>query len=440
MFTLMQPRWRKWISERNSAFQTIYAAVAAFSLYTCVYAFRKTFSAATFDDLTYIGIDYKVWLVMFQVVGYACSKFIGMRVIAELKPHARTGGILLMVSIAGLSWFGFGIVPPPYNMVFLLTNGLPLGLVWGMVFQYLEGRRSTDVLGASLAVSFIVSSGLCRSTGAYLLHIWHVPEMWMPLTAGALFLVPLLVSLFLLDQVPQPSPADELHRTRRLPMNGAQRQNFVSQFFSGLILIVMIYVLLTTYREFRDNFASDIWRSLGYGDSASIYTYTEVPISLVCLLLVGGLVMVSNNHVALHTLHGFMFFGALLIGFATYAFEAGWIEPSLWMTLNGLGLYLGYIPFNSAYFDRLHAAFRIPGTSGFVMYLADSFGYLGSVAVLLYKTFGQRDQSWLEFFTQGSYVVSAGGALLALGCMIYFWREQRISHQWAVEVPTLRKV
>jgi len=120
----------------------------AFCLYTCVYAFRKTFSVATFDGLAYAGISYKVWLVMFQVVGYALSKFAGIKLISELKATSRAIGIVLMVLIAGISWLFFAIVPPPFNIVFLFTNGFPLGLVWGMIFGYMEGRRYTEVLGA----------------------------------------------------------------------------------------------------------------------------------------------------------------------------------------------------------------------------------------------------------------------------------------------------
>jgi hypothetical protein len=86
------------------------------------------------------------------------SKFIGIKVISELKAHSRSLGILIMVSIAGISWLLFAIVPPPYNVIFLFTNGLPLGMVWGMVFGYLEGRRFTEVLGAGLSVSFIFSA------------------------------------------------------------------------------------------------------------------------------------------------------------------------------------------------------------------------------------------------------------------------------------------
>jgi Family of unknown function (DUF5690) len=65
------------------------------------------------------------------------------------------------------------------------------------------------------------------------------------------------------------------------------------------------------------------------------------------------------------------------------------------------------------------------------MYVADSFGYLGSVAVLFYKEFGQANLSWLDFFISGGYIISVVGTLLIFGSMLYFhlkykrWVEQR---------------
>jgi hypothetical protein len=60
------------------------------------------------------------------------------------------------------------------------------------------------------------------------------------------------------------------------------------------------------------------------------------------------------------------------------------------------------------------------------MYLADSFGYLGSVGVLLFKEFGYKQVSWLAFFTASGYVISIAGSVLILSSMIYFIQKQRI--------------
>jgi hypothetical protein len=394
---------------------TIYGAVTGFCLYTCVYAFRKTFTAATFDELFYLGISYKVWLITFQVVGYGMAKFAGIKFISELQAEARATGILLMVGIAGVSWLFFALVPPPYNLIFLFTNGFPLGLVWGMVFQYMEGRRMTEVLGAALSVSFIFSGGLCRTVGAFLMRDWGVSEFWMPL----------VIFLWLVDRIPPPSPLDEALRTKRQPMNQHERKKFIKTFLPGIVLFVLVYMLLTAFRDFRENFSSDVWKSLGYGDSPAIFTRTETPVSLAILVIMGSIMLIKNNKLALMTNHLIIMAGMVLIGVSTILFENKSIDAPLWMILMGTGLYMGYVPFNSIFFDRLIAAFRYVGTVGFVMYVADAFGYVGSVGVLFFKEFTASDMSYIELFISGGYMISIAGTLLILSSMWYFHRRHR---------------
>jgi MFS family permease len=415
----------KWLKNSHGFLFSLYATLTAFCLYTCVYAFRKTYSAATFEGISYAGIDYKVWLVTAQVVGYALSKFIGIKVISELKAHSRSFGILLMVAIAGASWLLFGLVPAPYNIIFLFTNGLPLGMIWGMVFSYLEGRRFTEVLGAGLSVSFIFSAGLCKSVGGFIIRDWGTSETWMPFVASTLFILPLLLFLWLLDKLPPPSALDEQLRTKRQPMNGEERKDFVKSFLPGIVLFVLGYMLLTTFREFRDNFSAEIWKTLGYGNSPAIFTQTEIPVSIVVLIVMGSIMVIKNNKLALMVNHGIIIFGMMLIGLATYFFEIGQLTAPVWMALIGLGLYLGYVPFNSIFFDRLLAAFNYAGTVGFIMYVADSFGYLGSVGVLFFKQFGYANLSWLNFFIRAGYFISVTGTLLIIGSMVYFHFKQR---------------
>jgi hypothetical protein len=325
------------LRQANAFWFTLYASITAFCLYTCIYAFRKTFTVATFEGLVYAGYSYKVWLITFQVLGYGMAKFFGIKFIAELKAHSRTSGILLMISIAALSWLFFAIVPKPYNIIFLFMNGFPLGLVWGMVFGYLEGRRMTEVLGASLSVSFIFSAGLCRSVGAYLMRDWGVSEIWMPFAACGVFLIPLLVFLYLLDKLPPPTPLDEQLRTKRQPMNTIERKQFVTTFLPGIILFVLGYMLLTAFRDFRENFASDVWKSLGYGNLPGIYTRTETPVSILVLIIMGSIMVIRNNKTALMVNHLIIIAGMLMIGVATFLFQQQLIDAPLWMILIGLG-------------------------------------------------------------------------------------------------------
>jgi hypothetical protein len=404
----------------------------SFSLYTCVYAFRKTFAVATFDGIAYAGISYKVWLVIFQVLGYATSKFVGIKVISELKAKSRSSGILITSAVAVLSWLLFGLVPRPYNIIFLFMNGFPLGLVWGMVFGYLEGRRYTEVLGAGLSVSFIFSAGFAKSVGGFIMRDWGVSETWMPFVTSCVFLIPLFIFLWLLDKLPPPSTQDEAMRTKRQPMNAEERKAFVHTFLPGIVLFTLAYMLLTIFRDFRDNFSADVWKELGYGNSPEIFTTTEIPVSITVLLVMGSLMIIKNNKVALMVNHLIILVGMICVGVSTYLFEQEIIGPITWMILIGLGLYLGYVPFNSIFFDRLLAAFKYVGTVGFIIYIADAFGYLGSIGVVLYKEvilklFGQATTTWLEFFISSGYILSGVGSLLIAGSMLYFHVKHRQS-------------
>jgi hypothetical protein len=48
------------------------------------------------------------------------------------------------------------------------------------------------------------------------------------------------------------------------------------------------------------------------------------------------------------------------------------------------------------------------------MYLADAFGYLGTVVVLLIKEFVKIHYTWVDFFTTIFYAAAAGGIVLVL--------------------------
>jgi hypothetical protein len=414
-----------WLKNTNRFWFSVYATLVAFCLYTCIFAFRKTFTVGTFEGLIYLGVSYKVWLIIAQVMGYGLAKFIGIKVISELPAFQRAKGIIIMISVAGISWLFFAITPAPYNIIFLFTNGLPLGMGWGLVFGYLEGRRVTEVLGAGLSVSFIFSSGFAKSVGGFVMKHWGTSEYWMPFVSTCLFLFPLLLFLWLLNKVPPPSALDEELRTKRQPMNAEERKKFMFAFAPGLVLLILTYMLLTAFRDFRDNFSADVWKSLGYGNSPEIFTQTEVPVTLAILIIMGSIMFIKNNRIALIINHILILSGMILVGVSSFLFEGGYINAPVWMILLGLGLYLGYVPFNSILFDRLIATFKYVSTVGFLIYLADAFGYLGSIGVMVYKEFGQANLSWLDFFVGAGYIMSVTGSILIVSSMGYFYFKHR---------------
>jgi len=404
---------------------TWYVATLAFCIYTCIYSFRKTFSVGVYEVESLAGISYKVWLVVAQVFGYALSKFIGITFVSELHNRRRAHYLIVFSIISVLSWLFFAITPPPYAIGFLFVNGLHLGIMWGILFSYLEGRQCTEALAAGLSVSFIFSSGFVKSVGAYLMVEWNVAELWMPLATSLLFLLPLLVLVSLIERIPPPSAEDVTLRSKRLPMRKKERARFFTSFWPGITAFVLAYLLLTAFRDFRDNFSAELWAQLGTNHSVSIFTLTEVPITLIVLVTIALMMYVKHNPTAFAISHVIVIAGFGLIGVSTLLFELGMLPSVYWMILVGLGLYLGYVPFNSIFFERMLATFKYVGTVGFIMYLSDSVGYLGSIIVLLVKELGFGSLSWLQFFVRASYWVAAIGSLLMMASWIYFSIRQR---------------
>ena len=406
------------ISRRDLQF-TILAAVAAFGTYTCMYAFRKGITAATFEGMEYWGLSYKIWLVNLQVLGYALSKFIGIKVVSEAARHLRGWYILGLVSFAGLTLVGFALVRPPYNMFFFFLNGLPLGMIYGLVLGFLEGRRQTDILVAALTASFIFASGFVKTIGLYVMQNWGVSEFYMPMVTAGLFIPAIAVFLTMLMRLPAPNAEDEALRTVRVPMNREDRRKFVQTFYQGVVLFIIGYVLLTILRDFRDNFGREIFQEQGINNPV-VFSRVETPIALGILILLGLLIRVKDNFRAFTIVNGITFLGVLLAVGATLLFQAKLIQVEFWMLCVGAGMYLGYVPANGIYFDRIIGAFRYPGTVGFIVTLADTWGYMGSFGLQLYKNFGQADISYTTFLIYAVYVMLGGYGILMLFTYRYF--------------------
>lgn len=417
---------RRWLERAHPLAFTLFAGLAGFCAYFSMYAFRKPFAAATFgtvDGWTFV-LDYKIALVLAQVAGYAISKMIGVKLISEIAPARRGLAILGLIGFSWLALVLFAILPAPWNVAALFLNGLPLGLIWGLVFGYMEGRRVSEVLGAILCASFILSSGVVKSVGKWLLVVEHVSPFWMPAATGLLFMPLLAVSVWALTQLPPPSAADEAARVRRQPMDGAQRRAFFAIYAPGLVLLVVAYVLLTAFRDFRDNFAAEIWAAMGFGQASDVFTASELPVAVITLGVMAAVILVRDNLRALLVMHGVIVAGFVLLGTSTLAFQAHLLSPLAWMILTGAGLYMAYTPFNAMLFDRMIAFSGQIGTAGFLIYVADASGYLGSVALLVWRNFAMVQLDWLGFFIASAYATSVVGAVCTILAGVYFLRRR----------------
>ncbi len=200
----MQNGWRTYT---GMGFYSLNGGLALLS-YSLVYALRKPFTAAEFEGLQIAGMDYKIIVSIIQLIGYVCAKLFGIKFISELKPQNRLKFIIGSAALSEASLLAFGLLPVPYNIIALFFNGLSLGCMWGVIFSFLEGRRTTDILASIMGVSMALSSGVAKSMGLYALNQLHVSEFWMPALVGALAFPLLCFMGWMMTKFPRPTAVD----------------------------------------------------------------------------------------------------------------------------------------------------------------------------------------------------------------------------------------
>lgn len=401
-----------------------WALTATFVTYFCMYAFRKPFTAATFDDAAGwpFAADFKSVLIICQVSGYALSKFIGIRVVSEAENSGRAKITWWMIVASEAALAAFAVLPAALKPAAMFANGLSLGMIWGLVYRYVEGRRNSEILGAGLCTSFILASGYVKSAGSFIIERFGVSEFWMPALVGLLFLPVTGLAILALASTPEPDAADQAVRSAREPMSRADRARFFRDHGPGLVLLTLSFTALGALRDFRDNFAADIWKSVGFKAAPAVFAYSETPAALCILLAIGLVGLVRDNQRAVTAIHLLMALGIATALAATLAFQLGAVGPLTWMVVIGAGIYLGYVPATSVLADRLIASLHSSGNTGFMIYLLDAWAYGGSVTILLFRAAVRHGQSWGSFMVWLSYACLLVGLVATLGSMVYFRR------------------
>jgi hypothetical protein len=318
------------------------------------------------------------------------------------------------------------MIPYPYNLPVMFLNGLPLGMIWGVVFSFLEGRRTTELLGAVMASSFIISSGIVKSSGSWLLLNWKLSEMWMPFVTAVCFIPLLILGILLLKNLAAPDHDDIASRTARLPMKKAERSEFLKRFAPGIAMSVSLYVALTVFRDLRDNFAVEFWKAIGFGDSPALFTFSELPTAVAVLVVISLMIIIKDNKPAFFSTLIISACAGLCLIVVSMLFSKGLISGVAWMILAGALMYLPYIAYHTIFFERWLAYFKYKGNAGFLMYMADTAGYLGSTIVLIIKSFATPHISWLDFFIFSATL--AGCLILILSIFAFFYFKKQAVH------------
>ncbi len=395
----------------------LWAGGTALLSYSLVYALRKPFTAAEFDGLQVAGMDYKIVVSIIQLIGYVCAKMLGIKFISELKPEGRLKFIIGSVALSELSLVAFGLLPTPYNIFALFFNGLSLGCMWGVIFSFLEGRRTTDILASIMGVSMALSSGVAKSLGLYALNDLGVSEFWMPALVGAVAFPLLCFMGWMMTKFPAPTAADIAARTKRVTLDGRQRWQLFVKFMPLLIMLFGANLLLTVQRDIKEDFIVCIIDV----SQVSSWAFAHLD-SIATLVLLGVFALLSavGNH--LRALCLILIMSA--IGMGTIAFlgaEAGSLNMPVtaWLFLQTLCIDIAYLSFQTIFFERFIACFKVQGNVGFFIITIDFIGYLGTLCLLLFKEFQAPHIDWTSFYNGMSVYIGIACCLAFAGSIIY---------------------
>lgn len=413
----------------------LWAGGAALLSYSLVYALRKPYTAAIFDGYEVFGMDYKVVVTIAQIIGYVISKFIGIKLISELKRENRLKYILAFIVLAEVSLVLFGLLPAPYNIGAMLLNGLSLGCMWGIIFSFIEGRRMTDILASLLGVSMVISSGTAKSAGLYVMNSLHVSEFWMPALIGAIAL-PLLALLgYVLNKLPQPTAEDIAMKSERETLNSEQRWKLFRNFMPFLTLLFIANIVLVILRDIKEDFLVKIIDVSDY--SSWMFAQVDSVVTVIILVIFGLMVFVRSNLKALSILLVIIIACMVVMSVVSFGHEHFRFNAVLWLFIQSLCLYMAYLTFQTIFFDRFIACFKIRGNVGFFIAINDFLGYTGTVVVLVIKEFASPDINWGVFYNQMAGYVGIVCLIAFICSLVYLHQRHRKEHARTVRPASI---
>lgn len=397
----------------------LWAGGAALLSYSLVYALRKPYTAASFEGLTLFGTDYKVAVTTIQILGYVIAKFFGIKLISELKRENRFRFFVTSAIMAEVALIGFGVLSAPYNAAAMFFNGLSLGCMWGVIFSFIEGRKVTDMLASLLGVSMVFSSGIAKSFGLFAMNELNIDQFWMPAVIGGVALPLLVLMGYLLKRLPSPTQEDIELRNERVVLDSEGRKRLFLSFAPILTLLFIGNFMLLVLRDIKEDFLVLI---LDMSNQSSwLFAQVDTIVTLAILALFSAFVFFRSNIKTLMCLMGIVILSCITMTYVSFNYKALDLQPVVWLFIESLCLYIAYLTFQTIFFDRFIACFRIKGNVGFFIAIIDFIGYMGTVTLLSTKEFLNFDMEWFDMFNHMAFFVGAVCTVLfmSLATLIY---------------------
>ena len=152
-------------------------------------------------------------------------------------------------------------------------------------------------------------------------------------------------------------------------------------------------------------------------------------VTLIILRIFAMMSLINSNYRVLQVLLAMVIGGAGTISYLAFNYDALQLPTLYWLFLQSLSLYIVYLSFQTLFFERFIACFKIKGNVGFFIATIDFIGYTGTVCVLLFKEFCSPDINWMEFYNQFSGWVGIVCSIAFIGSVIYLMQRYKLERQ-----------
>ena len=115
--------------------------------------------------------------------------------------------------------------------------------------------------------------------------------------------------------------------------------------------------------------------------------------------------------------------GTLAVVAANY--EEFHLPVTIWLFLQSLCLDMAYLSFQTIFFERFIACFKIRGNVGFFIITIDFVGYMGTLALLVFKELHASHVDWTVFYNNMSVIIGVVCCLAFVGSLIYMLNASR---------------
>ena len=204
-----------------------------------------------------------------------------------------------------------------------------------------------------------------------------------------------------------------------------------------LVMLFFANLFITVLQDIKEDFLVKILDVDAAGLSSWAFAKVDAAVTFIILCMCGLISVVRSKIKVLCLLLGLVTCGTAALSFMAFNYSTLQLSSMTWLFLQSLSLYTVYLSFQTLFFERFIACFKIKGNVGFFIITLDFIGYTGTVVVLVFKEFFSPAINWLDFYNLMSGYVGIVCSVAFIGSAVYLIQRYRRERYTGISIEKL---